>query len=56
VKPFGQGQHDQIGPFITVNIACLDDATSEELAAAPIKYEDGRNNKWEAPPAVTAYL
>ena len=56
VKPFGQGYHESIGPFVAVNVACLDDATPEELAAAPIKYEDGRNNKWESAPAVTRYL
>jgi hypothetical protein len=56
VKVFGQGHHDEIGAFIGVNVACLDDATPEELAAAPIKYEDGRNNKWESAPAVTRYL
>ena len=56
VKPFGQGHHEAIGDFVAVNVACLDDATPEELAAVPIKYEDGRNNSWESPPAVTRYL
>ena len=56
VKPFGQGYLEEIGPFVAVNVACLDDATPEELAAAPIKYEDGRNNKWDSAPAVTQYL
>ena len=44
------------GPFHAVNIACLDDATDEELANAPMVYEDGRHDAWDRPPRVTAYL
>jgi hypothetical protein len=44
------------GAFHAVNIACLDDVGPEELAQAPITYEDGRNDAWERPPAVTRYL
>lgn len=44
------------GNFWAVNVACLDDASEEELAAAPIIYEDGRNDRQDRPPAVTAYL
>jgi len=55
VKVSGQVQIEG-QPFVAVSIACLDDATPEELAAAPVKYEDGRNNDWESAPAVTRYL
>jgi hypothetical protein len=44
------------GWFHAVNAACLDDATDEELAAAPIIYENGRDDDWNNPPKVTAYL
>lgn len=44
------------GGFHAVNIATLDDATDEELAAAPIVYENGRANDWNAPPDVTRHL
>jgi hypothetical protein len=63
VKPFGrahldthfQGEH-LLGEFYAINVACLDDVTSNELAEAPVRYEDGRNNNWESQPAETRYL
>jgi len=39
-----------------VNVATLDDATDAELAAARIRFEDGRANDWDAAPATTSYL
>ena len=57
VKTFGTGSHPALGgPFHGVNIACLDDLTPDELAALPVKYEDGRHDHWEREPAVTRYL
>jgi hypothetical protein len=56
VKPFGKGHLDELGDFFAVNVAALDDVTPEELANAPVSYEDGRNDNWGAPPAVTRYL
>jgi len=56
VKPFGRGHHDAIGDFVAVNVACLDDVTDEELASARVIYQDGRNNRWDSPPAETRYL
>lgn len=46
------------GDFHAVNIACLDDASDEELALAhaSIRYEDGRGDRWEEAPAVVRHL
>jgi hypothetical protein len=57
VHPFASATLEQLGgDFHAVNVACLDDVTPEELAAAPITYEDGRNDDWDRPPAVTRHL
>lgn len=44
------------GDFFCVNVACLDDVAAEELAAAPIRHEDGAQDNWAHPPTVTGYL
>jgi len=44
------------GNFWAVNVACLDDVTEEELAAAPVTYEDGKRDRQERVPAITSYL
>lgn len=56
IKTFGRGHFDPIGDFYAVNVACLDDVSPQELAAAPVKYEDGRHNAWEREPEVKAVL
>ena len=56
IKPFGRGHLDEIGDFVAINVACLDDITDEELAAAPVRYEDGRHDDWERSPAEIRHL
>jgi hypothetical protein len=58
VRPFTTaGASAELGePFHAVNLACLDDATDDELAAAPIHFADGRHDDWAATPAETRYL
>jgi hypothetical protein len=50
VRPFTRGgplpQFD--GPFYAVNVACLDDASDEELSNAPIHFADGRHDDFKA--------
>lgn len=57
IKPFGRGEMAELGgTFFAVNLACLDDASDGELASAPVAYEDGRNDRWDVPPAETRLL
>jgi hypothetical protein len=52
VKAFGSGDIEQLGgKFYAINVACLDDAMDEELAQAPVTYENGRNDRWTKPPS-----
>ena len=57
IKPFGRGHMEALGgTFYGVNLACLDDATDEELAEAPVIFQDGRHDDWQHVPAETRYL
>lgn len=55
-KPFGQADIPGLGPIVAINVACLDGVADAELAAAPVTFEDGRHDRWETAPAVTAHL
>lgn len=55
--PFNRGHVEQIGgDFVSVQIGCLDGVDPRELADAPVRYSNGRDNRWWEPPAVTSYL
>jgi len=57
VHTHGSGSADYMGgDFVAVFVNTLDDATPEELAAAPVRYSDGRDNNWQHPPRETRYL
>lgn len=56
IKPFGRADMPELGgEFYAVNLACLD-ASDEELASAPVRYEGGRNDDWQSAPAETRHL
>ena len=57
IRPFGRGNVPEIGgAYVSVNVACLDDATPDELANAPVRYMDGRHNNWFEQPAQVRHL
>jgi hypothetical protein len=57
IRSFSRGHLDVLGgDFYSVNVACLDDIEVSELAAAPVRFADGRNNNWWSPPAETGHL
>ena len=57
VHPFVRGYIEQVGgEFVTVPVMTLDNATDAELAEAPVKYSNGRDNIWWEPPAETRHL
>jgi hypothetical protein len=57
IRPYGYGHLEEVGgDYVSVNIATLDGVDAEELAAAPIRYFNGRDNKWMETPAVMKHL
>ncbi len=57
VGAFARGDIAEIGgPFVAIQVACLDDVTPEELLEAPIIYQNGRDNAWWEPPKETRHL
>jgi hypothetical protein len=57
IRPFGRGYVEAIGgDYVSVQLACLDDVTPEDLIAAPVRWADGRNNNWMNVPAETRHL
>jgi hypothetical protein len=47
VRVFGRGHLAELGgDFVSIQVATLNDAAPEELAATPINYGNGRDNLW----------
>ncbi|MDX5373315.1 MAG: GFA family protein [Pseudomonadaceae bacterium] len=57
MRPFSRGDVAEIGgPFVSINLACLDDLDPAELLAAPVTYFDGLHDNWQETPAETRHL
>jgi hypothetical protein len=57
IATHGHGIIEQLGgAYVTVQLASLNDLPVAELIAAPVRYMDGRHDRWEAAPAETRHL
>ena len=57
VRLFSRGDIPELGgAFVSVTIAVPDDATPEELIAAPLIWGDGLHDNWWNPPSETRHL
>lgn len=57
VRPFGQGHLDVLGgEYWSLNLLALDDLDPTELAEAPARYSNGRDNAWMEAPKETRHL
>jgi len=56
VQPFVFGHSPARGDFVAINVGTLDGVSDAELAAAPVRYVDGRDDRWQDAPGVTSYL
>ena len=57
VRPFGRGYVEQIGgDYVAIQLCTLDDLSPQELLAAPVRYVNGRDDRWETEPAETRHL
>ena len=55
VRTFERGHVKEIGgDYVSIKLASLDDVDPKELIEAPVRYANGRDNKWWEPPAETA--
>lgn len=56
VRPFGIGTETPIGRMFGVNVGCLEGVSEAELAAVPVTYVDGREDRWQSAPEFTGHL
>jgi len=57
IRTPGRGELEAMGgEFYAVQISLLDDLDPEELAAAPVRYIDGRHDRFDRPPDDVRFL
>ena len=57
VRTFERGHVKEIGgDYVSIKLASLDGADLNEIITAPVRYANGRDNKWWEPPAETRHL
>jgi hypothetical protein len=57
IHPFSRGYVEEIGgDYVSIRVNTLDDVDLAELASAPVKYFNGRDNDWWTEPAETRHL
>jgi hypothetical protein len=57
IRVYGWGNIPQIGgDYVSVSVAALDGVEPAEMLQAPIKFQDGRHDKWWEVPAETRHL
>ena len=57
VRSFARGHVKEIGgDYVSIQVACLDDATPEDLLSGPVHYADGRHDNWMQTPSETRHL
>jgi hypothetical protein len=56
VRMFSRGVSPTRGAFYAVSVNTFDDVDATTLAAAPVSYIDGRQDRWDAPPDINTHL
>ena len=57
VRTFERGHVKEIGgDYVSIKVGSLDDVDLNELVEAPVRYANGRDNKWWEPPGETRHL
>lgn len=57
VRTFARGYLEVIGgDYVAVQLGSLEGVDPKELASAPVRYADGRNNDWGRAPEETRHL
>lgn len=57
IHSYGYGHVEELGgDYVSAQVACLEDATPDELMSGPIRFMDGRHDNWWNEPKDTRAL